>query len=104
MYTVELRQETGPTSRRLRVAIVCLYLGCAATGVASQHLMSSGGMMGSGVSGLLWILLSQASGGSIQFAPALHGLYPYAWFVSLLLAGLTYLVLSLALPAEPVSA
>ena len=38
--------------------------------------------------------LAQASGGAIQVAPFFTGLYDYAWFVGLLIAGLAYYALS----------
>jgi NCS1 family nucleobase:cation symporter-1 len=43
--------------------------------------------------------LAQASGGSIDVAPTFDGLYTYAWFVSLLIAGIAHIVLSIAFPA-----
>ena len=42
--------------------------------------------------------LAQASGGSIQVAPIFESFYTYAWFVSLLIAGLAHIVLSTAFP------
>ena len=44
--------------------------------------------------------LAQASGGSIAVAPIFDALYPYAWFVSLLLSGLVHLGLTRAFPPE----
>ena len=42
--------------------------------------------------------LAQASAGSIQVAPIFESLYTYAWFVSLLIAGLAHIVLSTTFP------
>ena len=42
--------------------------------------------------------LAQASGGSISVAPIFDALYPYAWFVSLLLAGFVHWGLTWAFP------
>jgi NCS1 family nucleobase:cation symporter-1 len=42
--------------------------------------------------------LAQASGGSIQVAAIFESLYTYAWFVSLLIAGIAHLILSTAFP------
>jgi len=42
--------------------------------------------------------LAQASGGSIQVAPIFESIYIYAWFVSLLTAGIGHIILSTAFP------
>ncbi len=42
--------------------------------------------------------LAQASGASIRVAPIFESLYTYAWFVSLLIAGIFYIILSNAFP------
>jgi len=42
--------------------------------------------------------VAQASGGSIHVAPIFASLYTYAWFVSLLIAGIVHIVLSTAFP------
>ena len=42
--------------------------------------------------------LAQASAGSIQVPPIFESLYTYAWFVSLLIAGLAHIVLSTTFP------
>jgi NCS1 family nucleobase:cation symporter-1 len=42
--------------------------------------------------------LTQASGGSIQVAPIFDFLYTYAWFVSLLIAGIAHIILSTVFP------
>lgn len=44
--------------------------------------------------------LAQASHGSISILPALHGVYTYAWFVALLLAGACHLLLTRLFPVE----
>jgi len=48
--------------------------------------------------------LSQASGGSIQVAPIFDFLYTYAWFVSLLIAGIAHTILSTAFPPPATNA
>ena len=48
--------------------------------------------------------LAQASGGAISVAPIFDALYPYAWFVSLLLAGLVHWGLTRAFPPVGVRA
>jgi len=45
--------------------------------------------------------LAQASGGSIEAPALLTSLYTHAWFVSLLVAGLAHIALSLAWPDRP---
>lgn len=42
--------------------------------------------------------LAQASGGAIAAAPFFESLYTYAWFVSLIIAGLVHAVLTMAFP------
>jgi NCS1 family nucleobase:cation symporter-1 len=42
--------------------------------------------------------LAQASGGSIRVASIFESLYTYAWFVSLLIAGVAHMILSTAFP------
>ena len=48
--------------------------------------------------------LAQASGGSIRVAPVFESLYTYAWFVSLLIAAITYIFLSTAFPLRSTEA
>ena len=42
--------------------------------------------------------LAQASHGAISFLPTLHGLYTYAWFVALILAGVCHALLTRLFP------
>jgi nucleobase:cation symporter-1, NCS1 family len=44
--------------------------------------------------------LAQASGGGIQVAPIFDSIYTYAWFVSVLVAGLSYVILSRVFPVD----
>jgi NCS1 family nucleobase:cation symporter-1 len=85
--------------RRTRLDVEALYM------TNGEYAFGGGGFNWRALAALLLGIavdvpgfLAQASAGSIRVAPFFESLYTHAWFVSLLVAAIAYIILSTAIP------